>query len=75
MKESLFHAFTNRLDEIVAFISGDVLATYLSLYFFLDFDWIHPLLKVLIALFVGIFGGVGGLIGKDLYTLAKKKLK
>lgn len=75
MKESLFNAFTTRLDQIIAFISGDVLATYISLYFIADFDWIHPLIKLFVALFVGIFGGMGGLLGKDIYEAIKKQFK
>ena len=60
---------------IIAFVSGDVLATYLSLYFLPDFDWIHPVIKLIVALFVGVFGGIGGLLGKDLYESIKKRLK
>ena len=75
MKEAILKVFSTKADEVIAFISGDVLATYLSLYFLVGFDWVHPLIKLGIALLVGIFGGIGGLLGKDIYSFIKKKIK
>lgn len=75
MKEPIFSSITYKLDEVIAFVSGDVLVTFLSLYFFTDFDWIHPMIKLFVALFVGIFGGIGGLLGKDIYESIKKRIK
>lgn len=75
MKDYVLHVLTVKIDMIIAFISGDVLATYLSLYFLPDFDWIHPIIKLLVALFVGVFGGIGGLLGKDVYEHIKKAIK
>lgn len=73
--KDLLTILTSKLDTVIAFISGDVLATYLSLYFLPDFDWIHPTIKLIVALLVGIFGGIGGLLGKDLYEVIKKQFK
>ena len=75
MKEQILNTLTVKFDMVVAFISGDLLATYLSIYFLPDFDWIHPIIKLMVALFVGVFGGMGGLLGKDLYESIKKQLK
>lgn len=75
MKDYILSILVVNLDMIIAFVSGDILTTYLSLYFISDFDWIHPFVKLLIALFVGIFGGIGGLLGKDLYEIIKKQVK
>lgn len=66
----------NKVDNIIAFFSGDILTTVLFVYSSFEFiDVFHPAIKVLLALVVGIFGGAGGLLGKDLYEWLKKKFK
>lgn len=66
----------NKLDNIIAFFSGDIFATVLFMYSSLNsLDWLHPLLKMGLALVVGVFGGAGGLLGKDIYEGIKRRFK
>lgn len=75
MKQYILQTITMKFDQIIAFVSGDLLVTCITLQSLPELDWLHPILKIVAALFVGIFGGIGGLIGKDLYTWIKKKFK
>lgn len=68
--------FNNKLDSIIAFFSGDILATVIYSWYMIDsIDWIHPALKVAFTLVIGVVGGFGGLLGRDIYETLKKKLK
>lgn len=75
MKAVVLQAITEKLDSLIAFVGGDILATMASMYVLEGLDFIHPLLKLTFSLLVGVFGGLGGLIGKDIYNWLKKKLK
>lgn len=60
-----------RVDNLIAFLSGDVLVMIVG--------WVHfdPLdfgVKVFCTVVLGIFGGAAGLFGKDLYENVKKKV-
>jgi len=74
MKEIILNFFSDKMDELTAFVGGDILATVFFFYLLPDFDWFHPLLKIGVALFVGIFGGIGGLLGKDIYGWIRKTI-
>jgi len=74
MRESIFELVTHKFDNLLAFLSGDVLTTIFSVYFLDGIDWLHPFLKITMALCVGFAGGFAGLVGKDVYTWCKKKI-
>ena len=66
----------DKINDTIAFVSGDLLTTVTAYYFsFGQIDWLHPFLKVILALFVGVVGGFGGLVGKAIFTWLEKKLK
>jgi len=75
MSESILQSFNTKIDYIIAFIGGDLFTT-LTIYLvgFEYFDLIHPLLKLMMALLLGAFGGLGGLLIKDFYPKIKKKI-
>lgn len=58
----------NKFDHLLA------LASLYAYYAIFHIDWIHPALKIILALIVGIVGGFGGLLGKDLYSFLKQKI-
>ena len=60
----------------MAFLSGDLITTIIFMYSTLgSIDFIHPILKVVLALIVGVVGGFGGLLGKDIYEKIKQLFK
>lgn len=66
----------NKINSAVAFFSGDLFTTIIFMYSTLgSIDFIHPALKILLALIVGIVGGFGGLLGKDIYEKIKQLFK
>lgn len=63
----------NKINSAVAFFSGDLFTTIIFIYASLGtIDFIHPILKVVLALIVGVVGGFGGLLGKDIYEKIKQ---
>lgn len=66
----------DKINSAIAFISGDLLTTIIFIYGSLEaIDFLHPFLKVVLALIVGITGGFGGLLGKDLYEKFKETVR
>lgn len=66
----------NKINSAVAFFSGDLFTTIIFMYSTLgSIDFIHPILKVVLALIVGVVGGFGGLLGKDIYEKIKQLFK
>ncbi len=69
----------NRINSTIAFFSGDIFTTVLFMICSTNttsqIDWIHPAFKVALALVVGIVGGFGGLLGKDIYERTKQFFK
>ncbi len=64
----------DKINQGISFMCGDMLATVLFMYTSLgSLDWLHPIAKVTLAFIVGIVGGVGGLLGKDLYGKIKDR--
>jgi hypothetical protein len=61
---------SDTLENIGAFISGDLLATIVA--FNLLKEVAFPMF---LAVLTGLVGGAAALLGKDLYKWAKKKLK
>jgi len=59
----------NTIENIGAFISGDILATIVVWNSFTDLA--KPML---LAILTGLVGGAAALLGKDLYKWAKKKI-
>lgn len=64
-----------KIDDIIAFVTGDVLVTILALVHFdmlgmslLVISWTEVAFKVVIAILVGFAGGAFGLFGKDCYV-------
>jgi len=59
----------NTIENIGAFISGDILATIVV------WNSLTDLAKpMLLAILTGLVGGAAALLGKDLYKWAKKKI-
>ena len=69
----------NKINSTIAFFSGDIFTTILFMIYGTNLtgsiDWIHPAFKVALALVVGIVGGFGGLLGKDIYEKIKEFFK
>ncbi len=61
----------NRYDSLLAFATGDMLVMAIT---WLHLDLLALGIKLLMTLLLGIIGGAGGLLGKDIYELLKKKL-
>lgn len=61
-------------DKAIAFIAGDVSVTLYQLFIG---DIIHDLgdfgLKVMSTVILGVFGGIAGMVGKDIYNHLKKR--
>lgn len=76
---TMIESFNQKINSVIAFISGDLLATVGFSYFLADMHWIHPFLKLIMAFFLGVVGGLGGLVIKTIYSVIepefKKKLK
>lgn len=59
------------VNSVVAFLSGDLLATVFLLWG-IPFDFLHPILHAISILVLGAIGGFGGLLGKSIYTRLEK---
>ena len=57
----------NRRDEIISFFCGDALVMVLSIHF----SFFDSAVKLLGVFAVGIIGGLGGLVIKDVYAFGK----
>lgn len=64
----------NKIDDFIAFMTGDVAVTILALFHFnlltesvYTFCWTEVVVKISLAIFIGFFGGAFGLFGKDFY--------
>lgn len=75
----MIESLNEKINSVIAFISGDLLATIGFSYFLSDAQWLHPILKLIMAFFLGVVGGLGGLVVKTIYSVIepefKKKLK
>lgn len=67
--------FKEQVDSILAFVSGDLFATIFSVYFLQEMHWLHPLFKLIMSFSLGIFGGLGGLFIKTLYSVVEPDIK
>lgn len=66
----------NKINSIVAFFSGDLFTTIIFMYASIGaIDFVHPILKVIFTLIIGVVGGFGGLLGKDIYEKIKEFCK
>jgi hypothetical protein len=64
----------NKVDNVIAWFSGNILTTTTAFFTMEHLSWLEPVYKITIALAVGILGGFGGLLGKDVYGWLKSKL-
>lgn len=66
----------NKVDRIVAFFSGDLLVTFLTLqgFNFYEESW-HFAIKATVTLILGFLGGLGGLIAKEVLPYLKEIIK
>lgn len=63
----------NKVNSVVAFFSGDLFTTIIFMYANIGaIDFVHPILKVIFTLIIGVVGGFGGLLGKDIYEKIKE---
>lgn len=76
---SMVQGLNEKINSVIAFVSGDLLATIGFSYFLSDMHWLHPFLKLTMAFLIGAVGGLGGLVIKTVYSVIepefKKKLK
>ena len=61
-------------DDIISYCSGHILTSTFVLGAMAE-SLLLSSLKILLALVIGVIGGVGGLLGKDIYEWGKKKIK
>ena len=63
----------NKVDQFIAFCSGDLLVTIITLqgFSFYDESW-HFAIKAFVTLILGFLGGMGGLIAKEILPIIKK---
>lgn len=71
----MLEILNSKIDSVLAFISGDLLATAFSIYCLADMTWLHPFLKLFMSFLVGIAGGAGGLFVKTLYSIIEPSIK
>jgi len=60
-------------DNIVSFISGDILTTIVLQVGFPELNWLHPIIHTASILFLGAVGGFGGLLGQRVFKFLEKK--
>ena len=60
-----------RIDDIVAFVSGDLLAMVVI---WVHLDTVQLIYKLAATAILGAVGGFMGLAGKDLYMFVKNKI-
>lgn len=73
---AIVNEMNDKINSAIAFFSGDLLTTIIFIYGSLEtIDFLHPFLKVILALIVGITGGFGGLLGKDIYEKFKETVR
>ena len=72
---TFFEYLKHNSDDIVAFFGGSILSIGVTTTNIIQFHPLELAERLIIALLVGMFGGIGGIAGKELCAKIKRRIK